>query len=348
MLALATVDGLEGIGGILDAKTEYLQTARSVTDVGEMLRMYIDRIPLDSDENWPVHLAGHPPGAVLFFIGLVRVGLSSALSAGLVVTLIAGTTAIAVMLVVRRLGAERFARAAAPFLVIGPAAIWMCVSADAVFAAAGAWATLLLTIAATSHRRGVRVATGVSSGVVYGVCVMFSYGLPLLAVLAGTVLVLARSWRPMVWAALGSAGVVFLFAALGFAWWEALPVLRDRYWAGIAHERPGLYWTWADLAAVAVSAGPMVGAGLAVAFSDAKSGNPTRRTTAWLALAGVGMCVAAAISQMSRAEVERIWLPFIPWMLLATALLPSRWRRAGLIAQMVFAVIVQHLLFTRW
>lgn len=348
MLALATVDGLDGVGGILDAKTEYLRTARSVTDVGELLRTYVAHIPLDGDDNWPVHLAGHPPGAVLFFIGLVRVGLGSALAAGVVVTLIAATTAIAVMLVARRLGAERFARAAAPFLAIGPAAIWMCVSADAMFAATAAWATVLLSIAATSRRGVQAVAAAVASGLLYGACVMFSYGLPLLGVLAVTVLALARSWRPMAWAALGAAGVVLLFAALGFAWWEAFPVLRDRYWAGIAQHRPGLYWTWADLAAVAVTTGPMAGAALAVAFSDARRANSARRTTAWLALAGLGMCVAAAISQMSRAEVERIWLPFVPWMLLAMALLPARWRRAGLVVQVVFALIVQHLLFTRW
>lgn len=348
MLALATVDGLDGIGAILDVRTEYLQTARSVTDVGEMLRIYIDRIPLDSEDNWPVHLAGHPPGAVLFFIGLVRVGLGSAFAAGLVVTLIAGTTALAVMLVARRLGAERFARTAAPFLTVGPAAIWMCVSADAVFAATGAWATVLLTVAATSDHRGVRAAAGTASGMLYGTCVMFSYGLPLLGVLAVTVLLLARSWRPTPWAALGAASVVLVFAALGFAWWEAFPVLRERYWAGIAQHRPGIYWTWADLAAVAVSAGPMAGAGLAVAFSNARSANAGRRSTAWLALAGLGMCVAAAISQMSRAEVERIWLPFVPWMLLATALLSAHWRRTGLVVQVVFALIVQHLLFTRW
>ena len=30
---------------------------------------------------------------------------------------------------------------------------------------------------------------------------------------------------------------------------------------------------------------------------------------------------------MSKGEVERIWLPFVPWLLIACALLPERWRR---------------------
>ena len=42
-------------------------------------------------------------------------------------------------------------------------------------------------------------------------------------------------------------------------------------------------------------------------------------------LAGAAvLCVLAAdLSRMSKAEVERIWLPFVPWLLLSTALLPG-------------------------
>ena len=51
---------------------------------------------------------------------------------------------------------------------------------------------------------------------------------------------------------------------------------------------------------------------------------------------------------MSKAEVERIWLPFVPWLLVGSALLSHRWRRWGLAGQVVFALVVQHLLFTGW
>jgi hypothetical protein len=283
---------------------------------------------------------------------LVRLGLGSAIASGIVITLIAGTTALAVMATARRFGAEDLARRAAPFLTIGPAALWMCVSADAMFAAVAAWATLLLAVAATSARLSVQAAAGLGAGVLYGSCVMMSYGLPLLGILAVTVLVLARSWRPFPFAVAGAVAVVGAFAVAGFAWWEALPVLRDRYWDGIASDRPGEYWTWANLAAVSISAGPLVGAGIAVAFVEVAhrgdAGRAAERRVAWLALAGLGMCIAATLSQMSRAEVERIWLPFVPWMLLGTALLPDRWRRAGLIGQAAFAIVVQTLFYTRW
>ena len=46
--------------------------------------------------------------------------------------------------------------------------------------------------------------------------------------------------------------------------------------------------------------------------------------------------------------MERIWLPFAPWLLLSCALLPERWRRRGLVLQLVLALVVQHLLFTGW
>jgi methylthioxylose transferase len=51
---------------------------------------------------------------------------------------------------------------------------------------------------------------------------------------------------------------------------------------------------------------------------------------------------------MSKAEVERIWLPFVPWLLLATVCLPARWQRPALAAQVVTALLVQHLVVTNW
>jgi hypothetical protein len=51
---------------------------------------------------------------------------------------------------------------------------------------------------------------------------------------------------------------------------------------------------------------------------------------------------------MSKAEVERIWLPFVPWLTLSLALLPGGWRRWGLALQVVAALLVQHLLYTSW
>ena len=60
------------------------------------------------------------------------------------------------------------------------------------------------------------------------------------------------------------------------------------------------------------------------------------------------MVALADASGMSKAEVERIWLPFIPWLTVSCALLPHGWRRWGLGLQVVAALLVQHLFYTAW
>ena len=353
MFSLALVDGEKGIGRILDTDYEYLRTARSTDDFPAALREWVSQIPTDGlpdyieGGNWPVHVAGHPPGALGLFVLLDRVGLGSGLQAGIAVTLLAATTAVAVLVTLRLLGAEVVARRAAPFLVFAPAAIWQAVSADAAFAAVAAWG--IAALAAAAVRRSI--AWAVLAGLLLGFTVMLSYGLPLFGLLALAVLVVARNWRPLPWAVVAALAVVLAFAALGFAWWEALPVLQERYWAGVASNRPASYWMWGNLAALVFSAGPLLGASLTTLGRRARDlyvGPDAARVATWLVGAAVAMVVAADLSQMSKAEVERIWLPFVPWLLISCALLSERWRRIGIVVQVVTALVIQHLLFTGW
>ncbi|MUN05769.1 hypothetical protein GLX25_01370 [Agromyces luteolus] len=354
MASLAFVDTASGLGAILASRHEYLPTAEQVVDdVPAMLREFTSRIPWDAPDNWPIHVAGHPPGALLFFVALVRLGLGSWVVAGAVVILIASTTAVAVLVAMRRLGAEVAARRAAPFLAMGPAAIWTATSADAVFAATAAWGLCLLAHAATASMARALAWWAVGAGLLLGWCVMLSYGLPLLGVLSLTVLALGRSWWPLPLAAASALVVVLAFVPFGFAWWEAFPVLVERYWEGAA-VRPGWYWTWANLAALACTAGPVVGAatasavgGLARSLRHRPSGRELLVASS-LSAAALATVLLADASQMSRSEVERIWLPFVPWLLVGTALLPLRWRRAGFVVQLGFALVVQHLLHTGW
>jgi hypothetical protein len=351
MVSLGLVDGLDGLGAVLGYPSEYLETARQITDVGAFLQSYIAHIPLDSVDHWPVHIAGHPPGAVLFFAGLVQLGLGSALASGLVVIVLGATTPVAVLVLLRRLGAEREARVAAPFLVIGTSAIWVAVSADGMFAAVAAWGLCVLGLAATSRRWIAVGAWGVLAGLLLGYCVMLSYGLPLLGMLAVGVLVAARSWRPLPFALAAALAVVLVFAVGGFPWWEAYPVLVERYWAGLASDRPFAYWVWGNPAALAMSAGPVLGASLVLAggrlraVADRAGGV---RVVVLLTAAAALTVLIADLSMMSKAEVERIWLPFVPWLLLGTALLPERARRPALAVQVVAALVIQHLFATRW
>lgn len=344
-LALAYVDGSSGISRVLGNPYEYLPTARNVHDIPAMLSTYISRIPYASPDNWVTHVAGHPPGTLLFFVILDRGGLGSDWAAGMVVTLIAATTSIAVLVALRALGAEGVARRAAPFLVLGPAAVWTAVSTDALFAAVAAWGLAALAVGATRGSRRAKVAWSVLAGLLLGYCMMMSYGLPLLGLLAVAVLWAARSLLPLLAAAVAAAAVVLAFAAGGFALWEALPVLQQRYWDGIAADRPASYWMWANLAVLCISAGPVLGAGLGRMVA---LGRRVERPVPLLVGAAAAAVLLADASRMSKGETERIWLPFVPWLLLSAAVLPPKWRKAGLGLQVAVALVVQHLLYTTW
>lgn len=352
LLSLALVDGTDGLTRVMANDTEYLVTARGVDDVGALLTTYVDRIPLDHPDNWPIHVAGHPPGALLMFVALVRVGLGGDLAAGLAVTVVAASVPVAVLVACRALGAADLARRAAPFLVLTPAAVFLAVSTDAVFAALAAWGLAALALAARAGRGRAMVGWAVLAGLLLGWAVMCSYGLPLLGLLALAVLLVARSWWSLPVAGLAALVPVLLLAAGGFSWWEAYPVLVERYWEGLAADRPASYWLWGNLGALLVCAGPMLGAGLGGLRSGRRRllvVDPAGvRAICWLVAAAATTVVVADLSRMSKAEVERIWLPFVPWLTLSLALLPARWRRAGLVVQVLTALVVQHLLYTTW
>jgi hypothetical protein len=267
------------------------------------------------------------------------------------VTLLASTISVAVLTAVRVLGDEPAARLSAPFLVLAPAAIWEAVSGDAVYAALAAWALAALAVAATSRS----TTWSVFAGTLLGLCVMMSYGLPLLGFLAIAVLVAARSFRPLVPAALAALAVIVAFGLGGFSLWDAYPAVHQRYWAGAASERPAAYWLWGDLAALCFSAGPVLGAAVACWFTrfrasagEIVTGSPGSRVVSLLGAGAVCAVITADASLMSKSEVERIWLPFVPWLLLMCSQLPRRWRRPALAIQVVFALALQHLFLTGW
>jgi methylthioxylose transferase len=280
---------------------------------------------------------------VLFFVGLVRIGLGGDLAAGLVVTVLAATLPLAVLTTLRSLGRESAGRRAAPYLVLTPAAVFLAVSADAVMAVTVAW-TMAALAAAARRPPATGWPYAAVAGIGFGAAVMMSYGLPLAALLALALLLAARRWWPIPFVAAAAFTVVLVFAIGGFAWWQAYPVLSDRYWAGVAAVRPASYWLWGDLAALAVSAGPIIGAGLAAAWARRRDD----RVIALLVGAAALIIIAADLSRMSNAEVERIWLPFIPWLTLSVVFLPKSWHRPALAAQLLTALLVQHLLFTSW
>lgn len=250
----------------------------------------------------------------------------------------------------RALAGERLARRAAPFLVLAPAAVWLGTSADAYFAAVAAWAVALLALAVT--RRSAGWAAG--SGLLFGLTCYLSYGLTLFAVVAAAVLLLGRRGvreRPVLFLPLlaGAAVVPVAFTAMGFDWWEAYRLLVTRYYEGAAGVRPYGYWVWANLACTVLITGLATAAGLrrtgAVLVRRGDSGAQELRL-AFLVAAGLLALLAADLSGMSKAETERIWLPFALWLLPSCAFLSHP--RAWLAAQAVLALLLNHLVATGW
>ncbi|MFJ4926989.1 hypothetical protein [Streptomyces sp. NPDC088736] len=351
--SLALVDGWQrGVAGRLTTTNEYLTVIGRFHDIPATLRDFTHHIVSQSPAPWPAHIAGHPPGATLTFVLLDRIGLGGGGWAGVWCVTVGSTAAVAVLLTVRVLAGEALARRAAPFLVLAPAAVWVGASADGYFAAAATWAVAFLALAVTGSRPR---ANGLVAGLLFGLTAYLSYGLVLYAVIAGAVLLLgSRRLRPLPFVVAGAAVVPVVFTLLGFDWWEAYRLLVTRYYQGVGGTRPYGYWVWANLACTVLIVGPATVAGLRRAGAAPVRGGvrtcprlpAAEPRLALLALAALLALLAADLSGMSKAETERIWLPFAMWLLPAGALLPRA--RAWLAAQAVLALLLNHLLLTGW
>jgi len=338
-MALALVDGWQrGVVERLTSSQEYLHDVPRVPDVGAMLRTFADHILTDRPGFWTTHVGAHPPGALLTFVWLDRLGLGGGGPAGLFVMLVGASAPVAVAVAVRALGAEDLARRALPFGVLWPGAVWVGVSADGMFAGVLAWGVALLAIGAVGQ--GLRAdLAALAGGVLLGWCLYLSYGLVLGGLLPIAVLAIAHSARAGLLAAAGTLAVVGAFTACGFWWFTGFERVGVIYAASIAASRPYAYFVWANLAAVLFALGPAV-----VAAARRAGHLPTG--VALLAGAGLAAILLADVSGMSKGEVERIWLPFAVWLTIPCALLPRA--RYWLAAQACLALAVNHLLLTVW
>ncbi|MGH3788161.1 MAG: hypothetical protein ACRDRG_16795 [Pseudonocardiaceae bacterium] len=348
-MSLALIDGWQrGLADRLTTDTEYLHDVPRVGDVSAMLQIFAERIPGLQPDSWTTHVAGHPPGALLVFVGLDRVGLSGGVPAALLCVLVGSSTGIAVAVTLRALGGEVTARAALPFLVLLPGAIWIGVSADGLFAGVLAWGVALLAVGVSRANLDIpAVAASAAGGVVLGASLYLSYGLVLAGLLPVAVAAAARRVAPLLVAGAGVATVVAALAAAGFWWLDGYQQVTIRYYQPGEYglERPYSYWVWANLACLAVVLGPAGVAGLRRVLTPGH-----RQPTALVLLCAATLLavLAADLSGLSKAEVERIWLPFAIWLIAAAGLLPRQHAHWWLAAQAVVALAVNHLLLTTW
>ncbi|MFD8381370.1 hypothetical protein ACFV2X_22970 [Streptomyces sp. NPDC059679] len=363
--SLALVDGWHrGIAVRLTTRYEYLQVIDRFHDIPAALKDFTHHILLHSPEHWPPHTAGHPPAATLTFVLLDRIGLGGGGWAGVWCITVGAAACVAVLVALRVLAGEDLARRSVPFLVLAPNAVWMGTSADGYFAAIAAWSVALLALALSGRKGPGMYAAAFGSGLLFGLTCYLSYGLTLFALIAAGVVVAGRERVRHLIGGLpflltGLAVVPAAFTLAGFNWWEAYRLLVERYHQGAGGIRPYGYWVWANLACTVLITGLATAAGLRrvgvtlirnrtdLLPGPGAPGHPTTEARlALLVLSALLALLVADLSGMSKAETERIWLPFAMWLLPACALLTRP--RAWLTAQAGLALLLNHLLLTGW
>ncbi len=354
-VALAASDGLGAITAPLRTRYEYLAAVPFVGEPGRFLAGFVAALP-----TYPTHVKGHPPGFVTLLWVLDRIGLGGAQAAAALVIATGAIAAPAALVALSATAGEAAARRAAPYVAFAPAAVWIATSADAFFAGVAAIGIACFAVAvapdrpagagpdrtaatdrdrapdgparagpdrtaATDRDRAARagpraghawtassLALALLAGVVLGAALMLSYGVAPLGLLVVALAVARRAWLALAVAAVGVLAVLGAFAALGFLWLDGLHATRILYANGVSSRRPHDAFLLIDLAAFALAIGPAAVVGLA---------RLRERAVLLLAAPAVAAIAVAALSGLSKGEVERIWLPFVPWILVATAAL---------------------------
>lgn len=341
--------------------TEYWARLAKLPPATEMLRVWADPMWM---RNQPVHLKGHPPGYVLILKAMAQVGLRSPWAAAAVSWLAAASVAVGLVVVVRLCTKGDAWRRVAPFAVVAPYAVWMGTSADAVFTAFGVWGVVAVAASASAVQAKRRFLLGVLGGLSLGFAVFLSYGMAPFLIIPGLAIlgVPAFSWRERAQSiastAMGGLVVVAIFAVLRFWWFDGLATTRIFYWKGTAKFRPLGYFFVANIANVAIASGPAVIAGMGAAVGAGLRGAKTSVRSlvetvdrSWvLALGAVLAMVGANVSQLSKGETERIWLPFFVFLVpLASALGHTLWsRRCWIALQAATALVLQVGLLSKW
>jgi hypothetical protein len=341
-LALAAGGGGRGGAGIA-AWWKVFDPARSYEAPNEYLpalgalqwgpRFFLDRFA-ETVPALPVHAAGHPPGMLLVLdaLGIATPGGMAALCIGV------GALGVPLTyLLGRQVLDEPRARLATLLLAFAPGALLFGVtSADAAYLTIGLLAAWPLAARSWRARAAGAAALAVGS--------LFAWSLLAVGAWAAILVLRREGWRAALAlsALCGAALVVFyalLHAATGFDPVGTLRATEDVYRAGVASVRPYSYWLLGSPAAF------LLVLGLPISWYAVR-GLAAART---LAIAIFAVLAFAAVMGFTKAETERIWVFFAPFVCLAAAGPASSARLRPLLALLAVQAVVYEFAFdTIW
>jgi methylthioxylose transferase len=321
---------LHGPHGSVESEFEYL-LALPVLKLGipYYLRHFAQLLPQTT-----THVKGNPPGPL---IALHLLGIGSADALAWLCILVGALCAPLAYDLGRVLGDERRGRIAALLTAFSPCTLLFGVtSVDYVFA------TMAMVVACLLARPGGRWL--LAGSIAAAVASFFSWLLLAIPAWAAVVAVERRGWRRAAGIALACAAAVAawngaLWAAYGYDPFSAFSATHGFYVHGIATERPYAFWLFGSPVAWAVMLGlPVVWFALrALAAGDAG------------AIATCALVLVAALLGFTKAETERVWLPFVPLACVAAAAALRTARLRPLLAFLaVQALAVEILFFTIW
>jgi hypothetical protein len=319
-----------GPGGSLEAYQEYLP---GLSALSRGVPYYVGHFPA-LIPSLPIHVQGNPPGPL---VGLRLLGIHTPQAlAALAIGLGALSAPLAYDLG-RTLGGEERGRVAGLLTAFSPALlVWGVTSADYAFASLGLVAACLL-----ARRGSVPRAAGAAAA---AAATFFSWVLFAIPAWAA-VLALRREGlrRGLALAALCAIAVVALYLVL----WTTLgydPIATIRatgavYRHGISRIRPYAYWLLGSPAAWWIGLGLPIG-WFALRAAGVKDAG---------AIALLAVIVVSALAGLSKAETERIWLPFAPLACVAAAAVVPIRRLPLILWLLVAQALAVELLFdTVW